>query len=353
MKLLLCIIISSTALIANAQITTTSIKDNTISEAPKAISQYDSIDNITRTNINSLVGQKLQIVPLIKNSYLPNTPTMYSAKPKKNVRYNNSIVVEPDKSSISFKSRIGVFNNQVFDIIGTDSITDDDSFMYRATHFYLIVKNDKYPNPCYLEVGTSNDQVKSGKIAKYDKLNVANDFIIIGYYEKLRKRLTGQKVVNLRQNNTNYGGDKIVYNLADGKPFTSIPENNIWTITDLSIIESSGISGLCYILTSEEIPQAFAEFKPSNFLDFETYEKENQQRREWGKSMIQKYGKVKGQLIIDGKVKIGFTREMCKEALGNPDTINKSSWAWGTSEQWIYGKKYFYFKNGVLSSIDQ
>ena len=70
------------------------------------------------------------------------------------------------------------------------------------------------------------------------------------------------------------------------------------------------------------------------------------------KSMITKYGKANGTLIIQGKVKIGFTKKMCEESWGKPSDINKASGSWGVHEQWVYGYgSYLYFENGRLTSI--
>lgn len=69
--------------------------------------------------------------------------------------------------------------------------------------------------------------------------------------------------------------------------------------------------------------------------------------------MIRTYGKANGKLIIDGRVKIGFTKKMCEEAWGEPNEINKSIGSWGVHEQWVYGLgSYLYFENGKLTSID-
>ena len=67
---------------------------------------------------------------------------------------------------------------------------------------------------------------------------------------------------------------------------------------------------------------------------------------------IWKYGKATAELILEGKVRIGMTREMCREAWGSPEDINRSSGSWGVHEQWVYGmNSYLYFENGTLASI--
>lgn len=56
---------------------------------------------------------------------------------------------------------------------------------------------------------------------------------------------------------------------------------------------------------------------------------------------------------MNGQVKIGFTKQMCKEAWGEPDDINTTTNNYGSNEQWVYslGNSYLYFENGRLTSI--
>ena len=78
-------------------------------------------------------------------------------------------------------------------------------------------------------------------------------------------------------------------------------------------------------------------------------EKEQKERRA---TLYRKYGKATAELILEGKVRIGMTREMCREAWGSPEDINRSSGSWGVHEQWVYGmSSYLYFENGTLTSI--
>lgn len=72
--------------------------------------------------------------------------------------------------------------------------------------------------------------------------------------------------------------------------------------------------------------------------------------------MVKKYGKYYGELIAEGKVVLGMTKEMCKESWGEPDDINVSIGSWGRHEQWVYehyysSDSYLYFENGKLTSI--
>ena len=71
------------------------------------------------------------------------------------------------------------------------------------------------------------------------------------------------------------------------------------------------------------------------------------------------YGKANAKLIIEGIVRIGWSKEMCKESWGNPNDINTTRGSWGVHEQWVYEFSYedyynmrcLYFENGVLTTI--
>lgn len=59
-------------------------------------------------------------------------------------------------------------------------------------------------------------------------------------------------------------------------------------------------------------------------------------------------------MMVEGKVRIGWSKQMCRESWGEPDDINRTTGSWGTHEQWVYGEydcDYLYFENGVLTSI--
>jgi hypothetical protein len=68
--------------------------------------------------------------------------------------------------------------------------------------------------------------------------------------------------------------------------------------------------------------------------------------------LMKKYGKNFAETIINNKVSIGMTKEMCRDSWGAPNSINKTTNAYGYSEQWVYGDGYYlYFDNGKLTTI--
>ena len=77
------------------------------------------------------------------------------------------------------------------------------------------------------------------------------------------------------------------------------------------------------------------------------------------RSLAKKYGKQNAKTIIEGKVRIGWSKEMCREAWGRPDKINTTRGVWGVHEQWVYEYSdelsydifCLYFENGILTTI--
>jgi len=51
------------------------------------------------------------------------------------------------------------------------------------------------------------------------------------------------------------------------------------------------------------------------------------------------------------QVMIGMTAMQCLQSWGRPDDINRTITANGRHEQWVYGSKYLYFDDGVLTTI--
>ena len=80
--------------------------------------------------------------------------------------------------------------------------------------------------------------------------------------------------------------------------------------------------------------------------------KEREQQRI--QALVDKYGQSNVNLARQGKVKIGWNKELCKEAWGEPRSVNKTTTAYGVHEQWVYStSRYLYFDNGVLTAIQE
>ena len=70
--------------------------------------------------------------------------------------------------------------------------------------------------------------------------------------------------------------------------------------------------------------------------------------------LTKRFGARNAALIAKGKVSKGFSKEMCKEALGEPDYINTTQNMFTTLEQWVYGiNLMLYFQKEKLQYIDE
>lgn len=51
-------------------------------------------------------------------------------------------------------------------------------------------------------------------------------------------------------------------------------------------------------------------------------------------------------------VRIGMSQEdVLASSWGRPNKVNRTTYSWGTKEQWVYDGGYLYFTNGVLDAI--
>lgn len=69
--------------------------------------------------------------------------------------------------------------------------------------------------------------------------------------------------------------------------------------------------------------------------------------------LTKQYGAKNAKLIMAGQVQVGFTKDMVREVMGEPDYINAIQNVYTTLEQWVYGhEKYLYFQKDKLKTIE-
>ena len=80
-----------------------------------------------------------------------------------------------------------------------------------------------------------------------------------------------------------------------------------------------------------------------------------QKKKEYRKRiLLDKWGEEVGHKINVGLIEIGFTEMMVEEALGHPDSINRTEYSFFIREQWVYniGKyHYVYLEDGIVTAI--
>ena len=73
----------------------------------------------------------------------------------------------------------------------------------------------------------------------------------------------------------------------------------------------------------------------------------NPLRKEWGDKV---------DLIKQGKIRVGMTKEQVRISWGNPNDINRTTTMYGTREQWVYkgydyDRDYVYFDGDICTTI--
>lgn len=103
--------------------------------------------------------------------------------------------------------------------------------------------------------------------------------------------------------------------------------------------------------TRDEELKRKLEAERRKLAEIEKAKKEREQKERYDNLVI-KYGQSIADYIIKGQVRIGMTKSMCREAWGNPYDINRTTNAYGTREQWVYGiGRYLYFEGDILTTI--
>jgi hypothetical protein len=173
---------------------------------------------------------------------------------------------------------------------------------------------------------------------EYDcQLEHSFPFIVVGFFEKQKKLTVGKEFVI---------ADKFQKNLTDiqtGKSVT-VETGQKWKCLDFTIEEIWYTLSLIIENSLGEKAAISYESALGEFSYGGTYlanEADN---------YIKKLGQENFDLILQGIVKIGFTKEMCRLSWGEPKKINETVTAGKKTEQWVYYDNYLYFDNGILTA---
>lgn len=202
------------------------------------------------------------------------------------------------------------------------------------------------------------------------------NFVVVGYFEK-------QKQLCL---NKNFYVKKIEYGIKDvaviGTTINLKTEGEQWQCYDVTMLSdnknslmvpaallknSNGSRIAGYIVNTITSGYVGGEVIAVNlYATFNTEAEHNKIVRDklakereqaakdakYQQELISKYGQENASLILNGKVKIGMTKEMCIASWGEPEKINTTTIGNIMDEQWVYDiGKYLYMKNGVLTAI--
>lgn len=208
-------------------------------------------------------------------------------------------------------------------------------------------------------------------------------FILVSYFIKQKQLFLNEFLITDSNFKTKDLIKKVSKDDLNGNSVKSSKEvvidykNNRWLCTDVTILD--GEKNISYILKNEndetiavnninnwKLEKDIVEQKKlaeaekekiklqreKNILELEKKEKEKKEILK--EKMIAKYGKELGLTISNHKVKIGMTKEMCKDSWGIPLWSEKKTTNNRIEEIWYFGLAYsLVFEDDKLSMINE
>lgn len=258
------------------------------------------------------------------------------------------------------------FKNKLVHLVGQEIIYCDFSDSYKSGDIYTVdsvIPYEHYYDPVRLYISdksTGKVHILSGN---EDDLN--KYWSVVKHIEYLRDSLVGKEFVYQYEAGSSYGSP--IKQLGTNIKMTEVPTKTVWKCIDVRIQRYT--SNPIIVLKNEKYGQGYC-YESKNYdgegpvfgytmTDKKEYDEkvkaEQKAKQDRYNRLVARFGKSNAKLILEGRIRLGMTREMCKEAWGEPDHINSSVGSWGRHEQWVYEYKYssnsyLYFENGKLTS---
>lgn len=291
--------------ILQAQINTTEPSES----KQRQVKEYDSLNNFLGEDAMQYIGQTLYLKGksegLRKYGYDDFIKGMEGSSGKENVY----------KCCDGYNSSYDSLNKRYFNVL--DVIEKKDSF---GTEFYLKLEDQKSSDILFFDYSS--------------RYSSSFPFITVGFFEKNKELLKGKSFIFKKG---------ILDGLTDidtGNPI-SIKLGQKWDYIDLTIEQDYfTLSAILENDKGEKITFSYNSIYGENTKG--VFEADDAER------YIRDYGIEAFNEMLNGSVLIGFTEEMVKDTWGKPDSINRASYG----DQWVYGSKYLYFKNGKLESFN-
>lgn len=164
-------------------------------------------------------------------------------------------------------------------------------------------------------------------------------FIVVGYFAKLKELEIGKEYI---VRGKNWLSSEPMTDMKTGNPVSNFVAGGRWKCVDVTIEDK--YYTLSLVLENEKGEQISLNVDKSKNTNWVF---------EFGQAELykKKFGNENWQRILDGKVKIGMTKEMCELSWGKPKSINRTIVSGKISEQWVYSENYLYFDNGIMTAM--
>lgn len=300
--ILLSVFLSVTAF---GQITTTRV---VVREDKRNVAPYDSTKNYVGKDVYQYIGQELYVNP--KNHYRG-----FFQYDENGIR---STYMPDETGRASSHDKLAEKYFTVLDVLDNPDINNKSD-----EKFYLKMKEKESGDIVFFEYRTNTSDQTSGF-----------PFYVVGFFEKHRKKYEGNELIftntiqeTLKDTNT-------------GKPIV-IKTGKRWKCTAFTIDEDTGRPILIIENSSgEKSVLSYGEITSNWGYMIYMAKDADKYRRRFGQAIFAK--------ILEGHVMEGMTREMCKLAWGEPESINNTLMYGRNTEQWVYRSNYLSFRNGKL-----
>lgn len=323
------------------------------------------LERLTKEYLFPFIGQKIYVYPMT-DEYREN--------------YRKEYGITISESSTKYRGKYYT----IVDI--PKIIIEEYEGKYTVRNIYLELVDEKGK-----KIKTKNAETGLLKTNMYDFHERLGDFLCVGYYEKLKQIMVGnwymakntgprsrpgnnQPTVTwghayqcvdiaVTQNGENYELDLFLQDINGNLILTAATTENLSYLQEESVykdsirlVQEQAAEKARQDSIMRESERKYQEEVARNIAINDSIKRVNDsiqvvQRKA---TILKKYGKYYGNLILQGKIVRGMTKEMCRESWGEPDDINVSIGSWGRHEQWVYGKiysSYLYFENGKLTAI--
>lgn len=283
-----------------------------IEETPKEIQIYDSLETLNLKNVLSHKGQTLFIKG---SSYAREHGYGHSFFTKIINGWDSHYLYKPTSGK-----REGEITSNYSELVGNYykilSITSVNDSYYGVIYWLELIGEDHVP--FYF---------------KFNKNTYIYNFITQGYYEKMKQIFVGKEFYSL---------GPMEHEKVGSNESIELPNKTKLKCIDIAV--DIGENGPAYaVLENEKYGKIKAEIikdqKLHMFISLSDYN-----------GYLKKYGTKFGRCVAEGDIVIGMNKNMVKDAWGDPDHVFTTQGTYGVHEQWVYGTRYIYFKNGIVTS---
>jgi hypothetical protein len=310
--------LASVPAFVSAQITTTQVSPM---QTNNTVKPYDSTENFVGDKVNQYIGQELYLMG--KSESLRQYG--YDGFTKK-ISENSLNKSNTYKCCDGYNSKYSELAGHYFKVLEvTPHPKASEGSIYEDQYFLKLEDKESHDIVYY----------------KYDtKLKYSFPFVVVGYFEKMKKTSIGKEFV---VRGKNWMDGKTMTDISTGNPVSNFEPGNTWKCVDFSIEER--YYNLAYILENaagQRIALTLNSAQSTNWV--------------FSKEDAEKYTRIYGQAdfdkILKGSVSVGMTKQECRLSWGDPKSINSLTSASGTTEQWVYDDNYLYFdETGKVTSV--